>query len=123
MAARKKILLVDNHPDAAGSLAAVLRAMGHEVLPVTDPREALRSAKHFGPHLALLDLSMPYVDGYALANMFRGDEATARIPLVALTAYGDDGHRAKAKEAGFHSYVVKPPNHVTLRGIIDQLDA
>lgn len=118
----KRILVVDDDRDAARSLADVFKIMGHQARAVTDPREAIRTAKQFHPHLAILDLAMPHVSGYELAKMFRGDVDLKQVCLVALSGFDDAAHRQLTREAGFDAHVAKPADHHILRSILAQFD-
>ena len=119
---RKRILVVDDHPDSADALCVMLGLLGHEATPLTDPRDAIRVAREFRPHLALLDLNMPHVSGLELAPLFRDDAELSSICLVALTAYGDDKYRRLTRSAGFHAHVVKPADIALLQSIIKQFE-
>jgi CheY-like chemotaxis protein len=122
MTARKRILVVDDHPDSAEALCTMLNVLGHDARALTDPRQAIEVAKAFQPHLALLDLNMPHLSGLELAPMFRDDEQLHAVCLVALTAYGDDKYRRLTRSAGFHAHVVKPADTALLQAIIKQFD-
>lgn len=121
-ARRRRILVVDDHPDSAGTLADLLDLLGHEVRYVTDPREALAEAKRFKPDMALLDLAMPHLDGCAVARLFRGDAELASVCLVALTAFDDGKHRQMTREAGFDAHIKKPAEPALLKSIIAQFE-
>ena len=121
-AVRKRILVVDDHPDSADALCTMLGVLGHEGRALTDPRDTMRVAREFRPHLALIDLNMPHVNGLELAPMFRDDDALRSVCLIALTAYGDDKYRRLTRSAGFHAHVVKPADVALLQSIIKQFD-
>jgi CheY-like chemotaxis protein len=104
----QRILVVDDNADAADVLAEALRTYGHHVLVAHDGAGALAAAAAFAPDAAVLDIGLPGMDGYELARRLRA-ELSGRPPrLVALTGYGQDGDRAKAREAGFDVHLVKP---------------
>jgi PAS domain S-box-containing protein len=108
-ATRQRILVVDDHIDAATSLARLLSIMGgHEVEVAHDGLTALRLARCFRPELAILDIGMPVMDGYELARRLRDLEGLGPLKLVALSGWGQDGDRQKARDAGFESHLVKP---------------
>ncbi|HKQ70069.1 MAG TPA: ATP-binding protein [Polyangiaceae bacterium] len=108
LANRKRVLIVDDNPDAAESLGDLLRAHGHHVAIVNDPLDALKRAKEFLPHIAVLDIGMPVMDGYDLAAQFQNDRHVKSCHLIALTGYGQEHDVARATEAGFHQHFVKP---------------
>jgi signal transduction histidine kinase/ActR/RegA family two-component response regulator len=103
----RRILLVDDNEDAAEMLADVLRAAGHEVLVARDGPSALDAAATFTPHVALVDIGLPVMDGYDLARRLR---ATLSSPprFVALTGYGQEHDHRRSSEAGFAAHLVKP---------------
>jgi CheY-like chemotaxis protein len=103
-----RVLVVDDNVDAAEVLAEALRALGHEVAVAHDGREALVLAASFDPDAAVLDIGLPGMDGYELARRIRALAAARPPRLVALTGYGQDGDRVRAREAGFDVHLVKP---------------
>ena len=116
----KRILVVDDHPDAADTLATLLRYIGHEAEALTDPRLAIPAAKRFRPHIAVLDLKMPHIDGADLARAFRADPDLEQVCLVALTAYNDAGHRRITHQAGFRVHLVKPATTAMVASMVGQ---
>lgn len=103
-----RILMVDDNEDAVGMLAEFARSAGHEVTIAHDGPEALRAVQQFVPDLALLDIGLPVMDGYELARRLRQQQKLAGLRLVAVTAYGQDSDRQRAREAGFDQHIVKP---------------
>jgi signal transduction histidine kinase/CheY-like chemotaxis protein len=104
----RRILLADDNVDFAKSLAVVLASRGHEVRVAHDGAEALATAAHFNPDFAFLDIGMPKVHGYEVARRLRELPATAECVLVALTGWGQEDDRQRAREAGFDRHLVKP---------------
>lgn len=102
-----KILLVDDNTDAASTLAMALRMVGFDVRTAADGLTALRIAEDFCPDVALLDIGLPVMDGYELAERMRKRCGSA-TKLVALTGYGQRSDRLRATEAGFDAHLVKP---------------
>lgn len=83
----KKILLIDDENDFTELLAANLEEAGpYEVAQVNDPRQALKTAREFQPHICLIDLVMPKMDGGDVINALKNDPDLAHIPVVMLTA-------------------------------------
>jgi PAS domain S-box-containing protein len=105
---RRRILVVDDNADAAEALALVLGARGHEVRLVTDGPSAIETAAEFRPEVVLLDIGLPGMDGYVVARRLRAESEPAGITLVALTGYGQDEDRQRARDAGFDYHLVKP---------------
>ncbi|HEX4781561.1 MAG TPA: ATP-binding protein [Usitatibacter sp.] len=105
---RMRILVADDNADAAASLASLLTERGHEVRVAFDGAQALAAARAFQPDVAFLDIGMPNVHGYEVARRLRDTPATHRCLLVALTGWGRDDDRQRAREAGFDRHLVKP---------------
>jgi CheY-like chemotaxis protein len=109
-----RFLVVDDHPDTADSLAAVLELLGLQVRACYDGATALLIAARFDPQVCLLDLKMPVMDGYQLAAHLRAYVKGRPLLLIATTAMGDDESRRRSMEAGFLSHLVKPVDAPTL---------
>ena len=105
---KRRILLADDNFDFANSLAEVLEARGHEVRVAHDGAEALAAAAGFNPDFAFLDIGMPKVHGYEVARRLRDMPATSECVLVAVTGWGQEDDRRRAREAGFDRHLVKP---------------
>ena len=103
-----RILVVDDHPDAADSLAAVLELVGCRVRSSYDPMAALVAASEFEPHVCLLDLMMPTMDGLELASRLKARAGSRPLLLIATTALGDWEARTRTALAGFHHHLTKP---------------
>jgi signal transduction histidine kinase len=104
----RRVLVVDDNIDAAESTAAFLRLEGHEVKAVHDGLQALASLKVFDPHVVVLDIGLPGLDGYAVARQLRARGDTSHVLLIALTGYGQKEDRVRAADAGFDYHFVKP---------------
>jgi PAS domain S-box-containing protein len=104
----QRVLIVDDNADAAEALAETLRVFGHDVRVALDGPEALAVAREFQPQVALLDIGLPVMDGYELAEHLRREQAGPPLRLVALTGYGQERDKARSKEAGFDLHLVKP---------------
>lgn len=107
MARPLRVLIVDDNVDAADALGDLLAAFGHDARVVYDGIEALGAAADHRPHLVLLDLGMPGLDGYETARRLR------RLPhprtvIAALTGWGQEEDRRRTREAGFDHHLVKP---------------
>jgi CheY-like chemotaxis protein len=86
----------------------LLEMGGHDVRVVYNGRAALALAQSFRPDVALLDIGMPELSGYEIAARLRGEPWGETIQLFALTGWGQDGDRQRAKEAGFALHLTKP---------------
>lgn len=104
----RRCLVVEDNADAAESLGELLRLLGHEVQVVTSGASAVAAARAFRPDLVLCDVGLPGLDGYAVARALRADPALGPLRLVAVTGYGREEDRRRAREAGFDDHLVKP---------------
>jgi DNA-binding response OmpR family regulator len=100
------ILIVEDDADAGETLVELLNALGHRVRHFATGQAALLALASEPSDVALLDLGLPDVDGFALANLIRSQQPN--ICLVAFTGYDDDGTRAIALGSGFDAFLVKP---------------
>jgi CheY-like chemotaxis protein len=116
-----RVLVVDDHPDAADSLAAVLDLLGCPVRACYDGHSALAVAAAFEPHVCLLDLVMPQMDGLELAAHLKARAGSQPLLLIATTALGDWEARTKTALAGFHHHLTKPVNIQSLVEAITRL--
>jgi len=115
----RRILVVDDNVDAAQSLGMLLRQMGHEVDVAHDGQAAVDAARSRRPQLLFLDLSMPGLDGLAVARRLRAEPELRALRIYALTGRGQDDDRRRAREAGFDGHLVKPLALDTLHGILE----
>jgi CheY-like chemotaxis protein len=89
-------------------LVALLQLWGHEVQIAHDGRAALEVAERSTPEVVLLDIGLPILNGFEVARRLKANPRTADAMLVALTGYGQEADRARAREAGFSHHLVKP---------------
>ncbi len=115
---RLRILVVDDNEDAAASLTRMLELMGHEVHIAFDGVECIREAGRFHPEIVFLDIGMPRLNGYDTAKRLRGEPGSREILLVAVTGWGQDEDRRRAREAGFDHHLVKPVDFDALSAIL-----
>ena len=104
----KRVLVVDDNQDAADSLALLLSMAGHQVKVARDGVEALGLATQFKPNTILVDIGLPGMDGYELAQRLRELPSLGDVQLVALTGHGQETGRSAAAAAGFHIHLTKP---------------
>jgi PAS domain S-box-containing protein len=116
-------LVVDDNHDAGDSLAQVLSLLGAEVRVARDGREALDTFAAFQPRVVLLDIGMPDMNGYEVARAIRARYPKAGTTLVALTGWGQEDDRRRAKEAGFDHHLVKPAEIDALQALLASLTA
>ena len=103
-----RVLLVDDSVDAALALSLVLQSDGYDVRVAHEATTALELAAHFKPQIVLLDLGLPGMDGFQLAQEMRRRPDTADALLIAVTGYGQATDRQRSREAGFDHHLVKP---------------
>ena len=114
-----RALVVDDNPDAVSMLGDALRTFGYETRTASDGLAALAIAESFHPHVVLLDLGLPVMDGHEVAERLRALEAP---PLtMAVTGYGQDADRARSAAAGFAAHFVKPVDLEELKNTLDRL--
>jgi PAS domain S-box-containing protein len=114
-----RILVADDNPDAADSLAMTLRLLGHEVEVTYDGRQALAIAGIYHPDTALIDIGMPELNGYQLARQIRAEPWGRNVRLVAVTGWGQEEDRRRALEAGFDEHLTKPVDPAYLASLIE----
>ena len=106
--AEKRVLVVDDEENVREILAHFLKSAGYELVSTGDPEEALLVARKTIPDVILLDVTMPRMDGFDLCQMLRSHPDTEKIPVVFLTALGDDVSRARGRVSGGTLYLQKP---------------
>jgi two-component system, cell cycle response regulator DivK len=114
-----KILLVEDHEELWDFLSRRLKRRGFDVVLAHDGQEGVGKARSERPDVILLDMNLPVMDGWTAARTLRADEATAKIPIIALTAHAMSGDRAKTLEAGCDDYHPKPVDFSRLLSQID----
>jgi CheY-like chemotaxis protein len=117
-----RVLVVDDNDDGREALAAWIKARGQEVRTASDGYEALGAARSFRPHIILLDIAMPEMDGYEVCSRLRVDDRGAEVAIYAITGFGSDEHRRRAARAGFDGYFVKPLNLALLSDLWSHQD-
>jgi len=115
----RRILVVDDNVDAALTLDLLLRSLGHESRVAHEGARALEIAREFRPEVILLDIGMPGMDGYEVARRLRGMNHGLTFRIVAVTGWGQEADRARAKEAGFDVHLVKPVDVAVLAKVLD----
>lgn len=111
----QRVLIVDDNEDAADMLTVMLTGWGHEAKPAYNSTSALDVAEEFHPNVVLLDLGLPGLDGYGLAEQLRKRPWANQLALFAVTGRGQDYDRARTRVAGFQEHFVKPVPPETLR--------
>ncbi len=114
-AGRPRVLVVDDNADAADSLCALLRLWGYDARAAYDGNAGLEAASALLPDCLVLDIGLPGLDGYALAQRLRQHPVLKRAKLVALSAYAD---RERSRAAGFDAHFVKPADPQELEALL-----
>jgi CheY-like chemotaxis protein len=112
-----RVLVIDDNHDAADTLGVVLGMQGHDVRLCYDGKQAFAECRAFLPHVLFLDLGMPQMDGFRIAQQLRGDRVFAGLTIVALTGYADEAHRQRAC-AHFDHYLIKPSDLAEVEAIL-----
>jgi signal transduction histidine kinase/CheY-like chemotaxis protein len=103
----RRVLLIEDNPDSRAAMRALIRLWGHQVVVAEDGPSGVQRAHEFRPDVALVDIGLPGLDGYGVAQRVRQDLGTS-VYLVALTGYGQPEDRQRTREAGFDEHLVKP---------------
>jgi CheY-like chemotaxis protein len=115
-----RVLVADDHPDAAESLARLIEVLGHEARFLTDPTLVQGVIAEFRPHVVLLDIAMPHIDGWTLARRIRERYAPEELKLVAVTAFDTGDAHVNSRKAGFDAHVAKPIDGRLVQKILEQ---
>jgi signal transduction histidine kinase/CheY-like chemotaxis protein len=119
----RRVLVVDDNVDSAGSLALLLRLNGHLVETAHDGAEALAAAERFQPDAILLDLGMPGLNGYEVCERIRTRPWAKGVLVIAQTGWGQAQDRARTHEAGFDAHLTKPIDPVVVQDMLIRLKA
>ncbi|MBG6071470.1 MULTISPECIES: CHASE3 domain-containing protein [unclassified Polaromonas] len=114
----QRILVVDDNVDAAQSLAMLLEMTGHDTRLAYDGPAAVQAAIDYHPDVVLLDIGLPGLDGYKVAQRIRQQAELKNVVLVALTGYGQDSDRQLSQDAGFDHHLVKPADYNDIEKIL-----
>ena len=118
---KKRILVVDDVQETLLALKIRLEYAGYEVKVATDGEMGLKLAREMSPDLILLDVMLPKIDGFSVCRLLKFDEEYEHIPIIMLTAKGQDKDRNTGQEVGADMYVVKPYNAKELLDHINRL--
>jgi CheY-like chemotaxis protein len=117
----RRILVVDDNRDSAESMAVLLRLQGHETETAFHGNDVLPTARRFQPHLILLDIGLPGMDGYEVARLIRADADIGKVRLAAMSGYGRDEDRARSADVGFDHHFIKPVDLAAVEKVIGEL--
>ena len=119
-AAQRRVLVADDHKDSAASLARLLEILGNSVRTARDGEEAVALAAAFRPHVILLDIGMPKMNGYEACGRIRAEPWSRNVAIVALTGWGQESDRRRSREAGFDHHLVKPVELDALEAVLNE---
>jgi CheY-like chemotaxis protein len=115
----KKILVAEDYADTRSLMKFVIESYGHQVFEAENGQEAVETVKSENPDLVLMDMAMPVMDGLTATKMIRQFDGTTKLPIIAVTAYGDSYYR-QAMEAGCDDLINKPLDLTTLEPLLNQ---
>ena len=114
----RRLLIVEDHPDVAESLALILRCDDHEVRIAHDGPAALQVLNKFKPDVVLLDVGLPGMDGYQVARRMREEAPESNLTIIALSGYGQAEDHSQSMQAGCDAHLVKPVHPNVLRSML-----
>ncbi|MEN6371446.1 MAG: response regulator [Armatimonadota bacterium] len=117
----RKILAVDDEKHIVRLVQVNLERQGYEVVTANDGKEALEKVKAEHPDLVVLDVMMPYMDGFEVLQNLRRDPATRDIPVIMLTAKAQDADVFKGWQSGVDCYLTKPFNPMELISFVKRI--
>lgn len=112
----KKILFVDDEPGYSRAMTYALQKEGYEVISASNGLLALIKAQKGNPDLIILDVMLPGMDGFEVCSRLRNDPQTAHIPIIMVSAKGQDADKSTGLRVGALDYLTKPVNNSTLMG-------
>jgi len=121
--AEGRVLLVEDNEDSREMMSSLLRLKGFHVIEAANGADGIRLARQQRPHIAIVDIGLPDMDGYDVARRLRASGMTSAIRLIALTGYGQESDRRQALASGFDRHLVKPIDTELLASTIAQLNA
>ena len=119
-AAGLRILIAEDRKDCADSLAMLLRLYGHTVMIAQNGPNTLEMVQAHQPDVLLLDIGLPGMDGYAVANHLKDYKRTKTPLIIAVTGFGREEDRRHAQEAGIDLHMVKPLDPEQLRIVLER---
>ena len=115
----RRVLIADDNRDGAETLSVLLKHWGHEVHVAYSGKQALELSKRVRPQIAVLDIGMPDMSGYEVAERIRAEAWGNEVTLIALTGWGQEEDKRRARVAGFDHHLTKPVDPIDLHALID----
>ncbi len=116
-----KVLLAEDSLTMMLTTSKIIKNSGHEVIPARDGKEALSLYSSENPDLVLLDIEMPELTGFEVAEKIRADNSSKWIPIIFLTGFADDENLSKGIESGGDDYLVKPVSQIVLNAKLNAM--
>lgn len=113
-----RVIIIEDNPDAREMMSLMLTSCGHTVMMASDGFEGIQKAVTEQPDVVIVDIGLPGIDGHEVARRLKATSATANIPLIALTGYGQERDKKTALDAGFTAHLTKP---IDLDGLMDAI--
>jgi two-component system cell cycle response regulator DivK len=113
-----KVLVVEDNPANMTLAVFLLESGGHSVIRATNAEAGLTLARNEQPHLILMDIQLPGMDGLEATGLLKGDAATRAIPVIALTALAMKGDEARIRAAGCDGYIAKPLDYKNFLAVV-----
>jgi CheY-like chemotaxis protein len=115
----RRVLIVEDNIDAGRSLAYFLRDVGHHVEHAINGYAAVAIARNLRPDIVFLDLGLPGMDGFTVAQQIKREPGLEKVRIVVVTGYGQDEYRERAMKVGCDIHLIKPVDPKTLAGLIE----
>lgn len=116
----KNVMVVEDNEKNRKLMRVVLKSKGYNVIEATTGEEALNLLKNQKPHIILMDIQLPGIDGLTLIKQIKADTLTKEIPIIAVTAYAMKGDEQKILDTGCEAYMSKPINTQELPLMIEK---
>lgn len=117
----KRVLIVDDEPNISMAIEFLMSDAGYETATAANGREAMEKVAAFEPHVIILDVMMPEMDGFETARAIRQNEAYAELQIIFLTAKGTDRDRATGYGSGGDLYLTKPFENNELLSLVEEV--
>jgi len=117
---KPKILVIEDNEQNLYLVTFILKARGYTVVQARDGHQGITLAGQVEPALILLDIQLPVIDGYVVAQELRSNPALASVPIVAVTSYAMAGDRERILATGCQGYIEKPINPETFMDQVEQ---
>jgi two-component system cell cycle response regulator DivK len=114
----KLVLVVEDQADLRGILSDLLTGSGYTVAEAVDGCDGVTKALSERPHLILMDIQLPVLDGYEAIRRIKADARLAATPIIAVSSFAMKGDEEKARAAGCDHYVTKPYSPMQLLGVV-----